>query len=158
MSLISKQDKKITIICLAAAATTVIAGILHITMFPRSISHNQGEGILFLVGGILQVFWALPVIKGWGRAWQIIGIAGTAVFVLLWFGDRLHIIPDGAGNFGAIQEHVRPEGTRPPGGIPSGFNIGGTSLPIEACQIAFIGLYAALAKMLPKKETQSIRD
>ena len=73
----------------AAAATTVIAGILHMMMAPRYISHNMGEGILFLVGGILQIFWAVPVIRRWGKTWQIIGIIGTAVFVILFFSEPL---------------------------------------------------------------------
>lgn len=76
-------DKKILILSVVAAATTVVAGILHLQMAPRSLSQNLGEGILFLVGGLLQIFWAVPVIKRWGRIWQIIGIVGTAIFFVL---------------------------------------------------------------------------
>jgi hypothetical protein len=147
-----------------AAGTTVIAGLLHLTMVPGSISHNLGEGILFLVGGILQVFWAFPVIKRWGRIWQIIGIVGTAIFVALYFSDRLHLMPegtvDGGGPPGITHQGEFQRGSTTSGGeIPrehmqEGIRIGGIALPIEICQIAFIGLYVVLIKLYPKKENQ----
>ena len=90
----TSNAKLMILLTYAAAATTVTAGILHIMMAPRSISHNLG-GVLFLVGGMLQIFWAVPVIRQWGRVWKIIGITGTAVFVILFFSDRFHILPEG---------------------------------------------------------------
>lgn len=156
------SDKKILFLSFIAAGTTVAAGVLHIAMAPRSFSHDMGQAILFLVGGVLQVFWAVPVIKRWGRVWQIIGIAGTAVFVILWFTDRLHILPEGHVFGGAIPGSEPPRefprgnmsgGEFPRGNIPDrtpegiGFMLGGNSLPIETCQIAFIGLYAVLSRM-----------
>src|SRR5574338_1515632 len=150
------KDNKILIFSFVTAATTVIAGIYHLQMAPGSLSHNLGEGILFLVGGMLQVFWAVPVIKRWGKVWQIIGIIGTTVFVILWFSDRLHLIPETNIQGG------RPSGDFPSGnltganisrGNPSGgigIGLGGSALPIEICQIAFIGLYAVLSKMYSK--------
>ncbi|MGI0066580.1 MAG: hypothetical protein ACREAT_07485, partial [Nitrosotalea sp.] len=98
----SGTDKKILILSFAATAVTVIAGILHLKMAPGSLSHNLGEGILFLVGGALQVFWAVPVIKRWGRVWQIIGLVGTATFFILWFTDRLHLLPETSPMHGGI--------------------------------------------------------
>lgn len=158
------NTKLMTSITYAAAATTVIAGILHLMMVQRSISHNMDEGVLFLVGGILQTFWAVPVIRQWGRIWQIIGIVGTAVFVILFFSDRLHILPEG-NILGGIQPGSTPHELRGnitggefprgvPRGQPEGFGIGlgGTSLPIEICQIAFIGLYTVLGKMISKRK------
>ena len=166
MSEVKAQNTKLIIsLAYVAAATTVIAGILHLIMGPRSISHNMGEGILFLVGGSLQVFWALPVIRRWGRIWQIIGIIGTAVFVILFFSDRLHLLPEG-NILGGVQpgniQHEFPRGNitgsefprEASRGAPGGFGIslGGTSLPIEICQIAFIGLYLALGKVISKRK------
>ena len=144
------KDRKIMLLCLAAAATTVIAGTIHLTMVPRSLSHNPGEGVLFLVGGALQVFWAVPVVKRWGRIWQIIGIVGTAVFVALWLSDKLHLIPESG-----VPRPSIPGGNmsvdRPRGNMP-GIGIGGNALTIEACQIAFIGLYAVLSKINSKRQ------
>ena len=157
---IGVDSKKVTLLSFAAAGTTVIAGILHITMVSHTISHNLGEGILFLVGGILQVFWAVPVIKRWGRVWQIIGLVGTIIFVVLYFSDRLHLIPEGMmqggpphGNApqGEFPRGNMPEGGMPRGNMPTGFMIGGVALPIEICQIVFIGLYAVLIKLYSKK-------
>lgn len=156
MGQITGTDKKIILLCFAAAAITVIAGILHLTMVPRSISRNPGEGVLFLVGGMLQIFWAVPVIKRWGRIWQIIGIVGTAVFVALWLSDRLHLIPESvmprpnilSGNMQGVP------GDRPRGNM-QGIGIGGIALPIEIFQIVFIGLYAATSKMNSKRQKKA---
>lgn len=153
-------SKKVTLLSFLAAGITVIAGILHLTMVPGSISHNLGEGILFLVGGILQVFWAVPVIKRWGKIWQIIGLVGTVIFVALYFSDRLHLMPEGPMQGGGLpatthqgefQRGNIPGGEMPRGHMPGGIRIGGIALPIEICQIVFIGLYAVLIKLYSKK-------
>jgi hypothetical protein len=84
--------KKFTILLYSAAATTLIAGILHLNKVIDTISSGEAIGnadILFLVGGIAQVFWVIPIIRQWGRTWYSIGIAGTAVFVLLWAITRI---------------------------------------------------------------------
>ena len=84
--------KKFTLLLYAAAATTLIAGILHINKVIDTISSGEAisnADILFLVGGIAQVFWVVPIIRQWGKTWYSIGIAGTAVFVLLWVITRI---------------------------------------------------------------------
>ncbi len=163
-----EKDKKIILFSFAIAAVTVTAGILHIMMAPRSLSHDLGQGILFLVGGVMQVFWALPVIKQWGRVWQIIGIAGTAVFVVLYFTSRLHLLPEGnvqgmpGGNAAPAnfpQEGINgsnfPRGI--PRGPPGGFGIlGGSALVIELCQIAFIIMYAIQSVIISKRQAKHI--
>jgi len=161
MSQTIRKDRKIILLSIAAAIATVVAGILHIVMAPRSLSEDLGEGILFLVGGILQVFWAVPVIRQWGRIWQIIGITGTVIFVILWFATHTHNL---FGTGGHMPEGI-PPGNAPPGGPPQG-NATGEHLPrgppprgiasipqIEYFQIAFIGLYASLSKMISKKQS-----
>jgi len=156
-------SRKILLLSFVAAGTTVIAGILHVMMAPGSISRNLGQGILFLVGGIAQIFWAVPVIKRWGRVWQVIGIVGTAVFVILYYSNRFHLLPEGGMEGGAPPG--RPEsgefprgnftgGEGPRGNGPRGnvFGLSGNSLPIEICQIAFIGLYSVLSKLYSKSQ------
>lgn len=162
MSQTLTSDKKILILSIVAAATTVIAGVLHVQMAPRSLSQNLGEGILFLVGGLLQIFWAVPVIKRWGRIWQIIGISGTAVFFALWYADKLHLIPEGGapshkpGEFprGNMTGEEIPRGSPPrENGAPRGIMIP----QIEYFQIAFIGLYLTLSIMMSRKKKESKR-
>jgi uncharacterized membrane protein YuzA (DUF378 family) len=58
-----------------AAATTAIAGILHIMLVPNIIGRNPNTGIFFLIAGIAQLFWVIPMLKRWGRIWYYIGIA-----------------------------------------------------------------------------------
>jgi hypothetical protein len=72
----------------AAAAATAIAGILHIILFSNTIGRNPMTGIFFLVGGIAQLFWTIPMVKRWGRIWYYIGIAGTIVLIIMYFITR----------------------------------------------------------------------
>ena len=60
-----------------AAATTALAGILHIILVPDIIGRNLNSGLFFIVAGIAQIFWVIPMLKRWGRTWYYIGIAGT---------------------------------------------------------------------------------
>ncbi len=159
----SGTDKRILILCFAAAAVTVIAGILHLKMAPGALSHNLGQGILFLIGGALQVFWAVPVIKRWGKVWQIIGIIGTAVFFILWLTSMLHLLPEtnemqGGGPPGGMHQGNFTHGNMPPGAMPGGMHkqmgIGHAILaqPIEVCQLTFIGLYIVLSIVIARSK------
>jgi peptidoglycan biosynthesis protein MviN/MurJ (putative lipid II flippase) len=58
----------------AAAATTAVVGIIHIMMSTNSLTNNVNAGILFLVGGIVQVFWVIPMLRKCGLTWYLIGI------------------------------------------------------------------------------------
>ena len=78
--------RTILIISIAAAISTAIAGILHLTMLPAP---NTNMTVLFLVGGIAQIFWIIPTIKRWGTTWDIVGIIGTIAFILIWVITRL---------------------------------------------------------------------
>jgi hypothetical protein len=70
-----------TLLYLGAAACTGIAGILHLMLVPSSIMAGIQYTTFFLISGLVQLFWVLPMVKRWGRIWNIIGLAGTAVLV-----------------------------------------------------------------------------
>ena len=75
---------------IAAAATTAIAGILHLIWASSIIGKAPPTfSIFFVVSGIAQAFWALPMIKRWGRKWYYIGIAGNVVLVILYAATRV---------------------------------------------------------------------
>ncbi len=109
----------IIMIAVAASICTAIAGILHLTMLPAP---NTNMTILFLVGGIAQIFWIIPTIKRWGKAWDYVGIAGTVAFIIIWLITRM---PDNpiTGRAGRIGE---------------------SAIIIEIFQIAFIVLLGIL--------------
>lgn len=107
----------------AAAATTAIAGMLHLMLGPNNLGFNVNQGILFIAGGIAQVFWIMPMVRRWGRGWYYVGIAGTAVLIALWAITRF---PDNPIT-----------GRAGPAGNP-------VAVTIEVCQAAFIGLAAAI--------------
>ena len=44
---------------------------------------------LFAIGGIAQIFYALPLLRGRGRPWYYAGIIGTAILIILWIGTRI---------------------------------------------------------------------
>jgi hypothetical protein len=73
----------------AAAAATAIAGILHLISFSNLIGRNPTTGIFFLVAGMAQLFWTIPMVRKWGRIWYYIGIAGTIVLIILYFITRV---------------------------------------------------------------------
>ena len=89
---------------------------------PNILNFNVNQGILFLVGGIAQVFWIIPMIRRWGKVWYGIGIAGTAVFMALFFITR---VPD-----------------NPITGRGGGMNT--NSILVEVFQGLFIGLAIAI--------------
>ncbi|TLX66819.1 MAG: hypothetical protein E6L03_08485 [Thaumarchaeota archaeon] len=101
-----------------ASASTFIAGILHLTLVTNVIDRNLNTGILFLVGGLVQIFWALPVIRSWNRVWYYVGIGVTLILVLVWVITRF------PGN---------PINGR-------GGSIGETAIAVEVFQLPFIVL------------------
>jgi protocatechuate 3,4-dioxygenase beta subunit len=107
---------------LAAAVTTAVGGILHLMIGPNSLGFNINNGILFIVGGIAQVFWIIPILRKWGTAWIGIGIGGTIVLIMLWVITRF------PGN--------------PITGRGGGANT--TAILTESFQIAFIALSIAI--------------
>lgn len=77
-----------------AAVFTATAGILHLVRAPLKPHGFPAElvqyaEVLFIVGGILQIFWVLPMIRHWGRPWYIVGVIGTAVFMAFWIISRV---------------------------------------------------------------------
>jgi hypothetical protein len=73
----------------AAAATTGIAGILHLIFASNIIGFNILNGIFFIISGLAQLFWAIPMIKKWGKIWYLIGIAGTIILIIMWAITRM---------------------------------------------------------------------
>ncbi len=122
------ETMNLMIIAIAASICTFIAGVIHVSMVP---TNNINSTILFLIGGLAQIFWVVPTIKNWGRLWDYIGIAGTAVFVIIWIVTR---IPDNP---------ITGRGGR----------IGDTAIIIEVFQIAFIILLSILSSKRKAKES-----
>ncbi|MEM2140038.1 MAG: hypothetical protein QXJ74_01940 [Nitrososphaera sp.] len=112
----------------AAAGATAIAGILHLTLVPNFLNFNPNGAILFLVGGIAQLFWVVPMVRRWGRPWYAGGIGGTAVLIAIWVITRM-------------------EGNPITG---RGLNVNEMGMAVEALQVAFIGLAAAILAMESK--------
>lgn len=86
-----------------AGAMIAMAGILHLVVASHVlggldgiIGSLMGPGLLtttfnidklgffFLVAGIAQLFWSIPMTKRWGRKWYYIGICGTIALIALY--------------------------------------------------------------------------
>jgi hypothetical protein len=73
-----------------AAATTMIAGVLHLAMIGPSLKpinfpmellpYTDG---LFLISGIAQIFWAVPMALRWNTRWFYAGLIGTIALTSL---------------------------------------------------------------------------
>jgi hypothetical protein len=73
----------------AAAAVTAIAGIMHLILASNLIGRAPPFGVFFLVAGIAQLFWVIPMIKRWGRSWYYVGIGGTILLIIIWAITRV---------------------------------------------------------------------
>ncbi len=106
----------------AAAAMTAIAGVLHLTMASNTLGFNLNTGIFFIIAGIGQLFWVVPMVRRWGKTWYYGGIGGTVVLMVLFAITRM---PDNpiTGRSG----QVNPMG-----------------ISVELLQATFIGLSAAI--------------
>ena len=102
-----------------AAASTLIAGVLHLALVPMFFNQMTPDVIIFFIGsGLAQLFWIIPTVKRWIFPWYYIGIGGTIILILLW----IIAIPG------------------------SGYPIGGMDVAIEVSQIAFVILSVTIIK------------
>ncbi len=91
--------QSISIIFYVTALSTIAGGILHLLMigptlkpanFPMEmLPYTDG---LFILSGILQIFWCVPMIMRWGYKWYYAGLVGTIGLSILLLITR---IPNG---------------------------------------------------------------
>jgi hypothetical protein len=74
----------------AAGVATLVGGILHLIIIGPSLKpYNFPMELLpytdtlFIIAGIAQIFWALPMIRNWGVRWYYIGMIGTIALTML---------------------------------------------------------------------------
>ena len=66
----------------------MIAGILHLSLASNVIGNNLQVGMFFVVAGVAQVFWTLPILRSWGKVWTYVGIGGTIILIIIWIITR----------------------------------------------------------------------
>ena len=111
----------------SAAASTLIAGVLHLALVPMFLGQMTPEvTVFFVASGLAQIFWILPTVKKWIMPWYYIGIGGTIALIVLW----IVYIPGG------------------------GHSIDLMSAAIEAFQVAFVILSVLIIK---KSKEESIQ-
>ena len=104
---------------------------------PDIIGRNLNSGVFFLISGIAQIFWVIPMLKRWGRTWYYIGIAGTIILIIMWAMTRVPGNPI-TGRGGPISE---------------------MAVAIEVFQVAYIIITAIIiAKESRSSITQTIKD
>jgi uncharacterized membrane protein YuzA (DUF378 family) len=110
----------------AAAASTLIAGVLHLAIVPMFFTQMSVDTtIFFVVSGLAQIFWVIPVIKRWSKPWYYVGIGGTVILIIMY----LIAVPG------------------------SGYPVNHLDISIEVFQIAFIILCSII---IVKDRTASI--
>jgi hypothetical protein len=73
----------------SAAVTTFITGLLHLTFVPNLIGISGYTSLFFLITGIAQLFWVVPILKKWSNIWYYVGMAGTFIILALWLITRV---------------------------------------------------------------------
>jgi uncharacterized membrane protein YuzA (DUF378 family) len=69
----------------AAAASTLIAGVLHLAIVPMFFTQMSIDvTVFFIVSGLAQIFWVIPVIKRWSKPWYYVGIGGTVILIIMY--------------------------------------------------------------------------
>ena len=69
----------------AAAASTLIAGVLHLAIVPMFFTQMSIDiTIFFIVSGLTQIFWVIPIIKRWIKPWYYVGIGGTVILIIMY--------------------------------------------------------------------------
>jgi hypothetical protein len=69
----------------AAAASTFIAGVLHLAIVPMFFTQMSVDiTIFFIISGLTQIFWVIPVIKRWIKPWYYVGIGGTVILIIMY--------------------------------------------------------------------------
>ena len=76
-------------LCYSAAVTTFITGILHLTFVPNLIGISGYTSLFFLITGIAQLFWVVPILKKWSNIWYYVGMGGTFILLALWLITRV---------------------------------------------------------------------
>lgn len=113
------MNRTIKALVYGAAASTLIAGVLHLALVPMFFNQMTPDVIIFFIGsGLAQLFWIIPTVKRWIFPWYYIGIGGTIILILMW----IIAIPG------------------------SGYPIGGMDVAIEVSQIAFVILSVIVIK------------
>ena len=113
------MNRTIKALVYGAAASTFIAGVLHLALVPMFFNQMRPDVMIFFIGsGLAQLFWIIPTVKRWIFPWYYIGIGGTIILILMW----IIAIPG------------------------SGYPIGGMDLAIEVSQIAFVILSVIVIK------------
>jgi hypothetical protein len=145
------MNKKIYLYYLAGTMIA-IAGILHLVVaynvlggLAGIIGSLVGPGLLnatfsiaklgffFLVAGMAQLFWSIPMTKRWGRKWYYIGICGTIALIALYAA------------------------TKGPNPITTdGINIPIYDIPTEIFQIAYVAI-AAVIVIVDRKQRSEIK-
>lgn len=119
-----------------AGTMIAMAGILHLVVASHVLGGVDGIirslagpglltagfsiaklGFFFLVAGIMQLFWSIPMTKRWGRKWYYIGICGTIALIAIY----------------AATKGPNPLTT-------SGINIPIYDIPTEIFQIAYVAI------------------
>jgi hypothetical protein len=125
---------------ITAGATTGIAGLLHPTYASNGISRVGVSlfTIFFIIAGIAQLFWVLPMVKQWGRKWYVVGIGGTIALMIVYAMTR---VPNPITNGRAL-------------------SISGIGIATEIFQAAFIiitGLIIAKERTIHASQRQELR-
>jgi hypothetical protein len=72
----------------AAAAASAGGAAIHFAVIPEHLEEWWAFGLFFLVSGIVQLVWAVMVVRSPSRSVIWLGVLGNASIVVLWIVTR----------------------------------------------------------------------
>lgn len=85
-----------------SAATTMLAGVIHIWIVPQHWEHAPAHGLLFLIVGIVQIIWGIAVWKQPSTRLYYAGVLMAGWLIVLYVITRLLPAPFGHGGPEAV--------------------------------------------------------
>jgi hypothetical protein len=82
---------------LVAAATSFIAGVLHIAIIPEHWTHAPAHSLFFLVAGAVQIAWSVGFWRSKSRTLAEVGLVVSLALIALWALTRVAPAPFGHG-------------------------------------------------------------
>jgi hypothetical protein len=84
-----------------ATIATLLAGVLLLTLFALYIKPNW-TSVFFLVSGIVQIFWILPLTKRWEYWWYYAAIIVTLMWIAVYVEYPIFVLGIGSEILQAI--------------------------------------------------------
>jgi hypothetical protein len=68
-----------------------LAGIFLLTLFSFDMKIGWPT-IFFLISGLFQLFWVIPLIRDWGKRWYYAGMIGSIISIVIYVEYPVYVL------------------------------------------------------------------